>query len=198
MERKGILFVISGPSGVGKGTLRESLTNSDSVSGLIYSISATTRQPRDGEVHGREYFFVDVPTFEAMIEQEQLLEWANVYNNYYGTPKSFVIENLVAGRDVLLEIDIQGAMNAKKQFPDGVFIFILPPSIEELAERLTKRAKDSEDDISRRLSCYDEEVASLKDYDYLVINDDITEAVDKLRGIIIAERCKINRYCQEG
>lgn len=190
--------MISGPSGVGKGTLRENLTKGETIGDLIYSISATTRQPRNGEIHGRDYFFIDVPTFETMIEEGQLLEWAKVYHNYYGTPKSLVVDNLAIGRDVLLEIDIQGAMNTKALFPDGVFIFILPPSIEELAERLIKRGKDSEDDISKRLSCYDEEVASLKDYDYLVVNDNISEAADKLRGIITAERCKIKRFCQEG
>ncbi len=192
MNRKGILFVISGPSGVGKGTLREKLMETPQ-DGLIYSISATTRKPRSGEVDGRDYFFLEVNDFESLITQEKLLEWALVYNNYYGTPKSFVIENLEKGIDVLLEIDIQGALKIKKLMPDGVFVFVLPPSVEELSKRLIERGKDSAQEIERRLACYDQEISNVSHYDYVVVNDYVSEATEKIGAIITAERCSVKR-----
>ncbi|MGE5403602.1 MAG: guanylate kinase [Candidatus Saccharibacteria bacterium] len=192
MERKGILFVISGPSGVGKGTLREKLLLMEN--NLIYSISATTRKARPGEVDGRDYLFTDIERFQEMIDKGELLEWAKVYNNYYGTPRSFVQENLDKGLDVLLEIDIQGALQVKKSFPEGAFIFIMPPSLEALAERLAKRGQDAAEDIERRLACYDEEIKHIWDYDYMVVNDDINPAVSRLNAIIEAERCRIIRF----
>jgi len=192
MSRKGILFVISGPSGVGKGTLRGKLMETP-FEDLIYSVSATTRQPRLGEVEGRDYFFTDVDTFKSLIASGELLEWAFVYNNYYGTPKKFVLDNLERGLDVLLEIDIQGALKIKNTFPDGVFIFVLPPSVEELGKRLNARGKDSQFEIERRLACYDEEISHLDKYDYAVVNDNVIEAVEKIRAIITAERCRVKR-----
>ncbi len=192
MSRKGILFVISGPSGVGKGTLRGKLMETPDE-GLIYSISATTRKPRPGEIEGRDYFFTDAETFESLIASGELLEWAVVYNNYYGTPKKFVLDNLEKGIDVLLEIDIQGALKIKNAFPDGVFIFILPPSVEELGKRLNARGKDSQLEIERRLACYEQEIAHLHQYDYAVVNDNVLDAVDKIRAIITAERCRVRR-----
>ncbi|NLJ72382.1 MAG: guanylate kinase [Syntrophomonadaceae bacterium] len=191
MTHNGILFVISGPSGVGKGTLREALLKS--TPNLIDSISVTTRPARIGERDGREYFFMDRDKFENLIKQEEFLEWAQVYSNLYGTPKQFVQENLDKGLDVLLEIDIQGAMQVKAKKPDGVFIFIAPPNVEELANRLINRGKDSQDSIVERLkACYDE-MEFMREYDYLVINDNISEAIKNLEAIIIAERCKINK-----
>ena len=191
MTHNGILFVISGPSGVGKGTLREALLKS--TPNLIDSISVTTRPARIGERDGREYFFMDRDKFENLIKQEEFLEWAQVYSNLYGTPKQFVQENLDKGLDVLLEIDIQGAMQVKAKKPDGVFIFIAPPNVEELANRLINRGKDSQDSIAERLkACYDE-MEFMREYDYLVINDNISEAIKNLEAIIIAERCKINK-----
>ncbi len=190
-NREGILFVISGPSGVGKGTLTDALLQQEI--GVKYSVSATTRPPRPGEVHGEHYFFLSKDMFCQMIEKGEFLEWACVYGNYYGTPRSFVLENLQKGQDVLLEIDIQGARQIKEQFPQGVFIFIAPPSPEELARRLHKRGKDSPEDIERRLSSYAEEMAQMRSYDYLVVNDSVESAVAKLTAIIVAERCRVTR-----
>lgn len=191
MTHNGILFVISGPSGVGKGTLRDALLKS--TPNLIDSISVTTRPARIGERDGREYFFMDRDKFENLIKQGEFLEWAQVYSNLYGTPKRFVQEKLDKGLDVLLEIDIQGAMQVKAKKPDGVFIFIAPPNVEELANRLINRGKDSQDSIEERLkACYDE-MEFMREYDYLVINDNISEAIKNLEAIIIAERCKINK-----
>ena len=160
---------------------------------LFYSVSTTTRQPRLGEIEGRDYFFTAADTFKSFIASGELLEWAVVYNNYYGTPKKFVLDNLEKGTDVLLEIDIQGALKIKNVIPDGVFIFVLPPSVEELGKRLNARGKDSQLEIERRLACYDEEIAHLDKYDYMVVNDNILEAAEKIRAIITAERCRVRR-----
>ncbi|SHH12891.1 guanylate kinase [Thermosyntropha lipolytica DSM 11003] len=189
MKRKGILFVISGPSGVGKGTIREALL--EKISDIEVSISATTRPPRPGEVHGKDYFFLSGEEFKKMIAEDKFLEWANVYQNFYGTPRDFVIKNLEQGKDVLLEIDIQGAMQVKNKMPEGVFIFIYPPDIQTLAERLCNRGKDSKESIERRLAACAEELRHVKYYDYVVVNDELEWAVKKTEAIIIAERCKI-------
>lgn len=189
MKRRGILFVISGPSGVGKGTIREALLKN--MQDIEVSVSATTRPPRPGEVHGKDYFFLSRDEFKKMIEEDKFLEWANVYQNYYGTPRDFVIENLQQGKDVLLEIDIQGAMQVKSKMPEGVFIFIYPPDIKTLSERLCTRGKDSKESIERRLAACEEELRHVKYYDYVVVNDELEAAVKKTEAIIIAERCKI-------
>ncbi len=189
MDRKGILFVISGPSGVGKGTIKEALLAQ--TEDLNLSISATTREARPGEIHGQHYFFIDRPKFREMIEQGAFLEWAQVYSNLYGTPREFVAEHLQQGRDVLLEIDIQGALQVKEKFSSGVFIFILPPNPEELASRLKSRGQDSRDSIEMRLAAYKDELKHIEYYDYLVVNDDINYALRKITAIIIAERCRI-------
>lgn len=191
MPRKGILFVISGPSGVGKGTIREKLIPHIDVQ---ESISATTRQARVGEEDGKDYFFISREKFLEMVAQEEFLEWASVYANLYGTPKEFVINSLEKGKDVLLEIDIQGALQIKKRMPEGVFIFISPPSIEELAMRLCGRGKDTPDSINRRLAACEEEIKQKIYYDYEVVNDDIDVAVNKIKSIITAERCKIKNF----
>ncbi len=187
--RKGILFIISGPSGVGKGTIKRALLSR--MSDIKLSISVTTRLPRDGEVEGKHYFFVDHSKFNAMLEQNQFLEWAEVYTNRYGTPRSFVMENLDQGRDVLLEIDIQGAMQVKKTMPSGVFIFISPPNTEELASRLLSRGLDSQASIDLRLAASEEELKQINNYDYLVVNDDLDQALGKIQAIIVAERCRV-------
>ncbi|ADI01634.1 MAG TPA: guanylate kinase [Syntrophothermus lipocalidus] len=190
-KRKGILFVISGPSGVGKGTLKDTLLKQQID--IQYSVSATTRPPRPGEVHGEHYFFLSKDTFCQLVEQGEFLEWALVYDHYYGTPRSFVLENLQKGQDVLLEIDIQGARQIRHQFPEGVFIFIAPPDVQELARRLRKRGKDSIEAIEKRLSSYAEEMAQLQHYDYLVVNDRVEAAAEKLVAIMVAERCRVTR-----
>lgn len=190
--RKGILFVMSGPSGVGKGTLKDILLGR--LEDIKYSISATTRPARAGEIHGQHYFFLSKERFKEMIDRDEFLEWAVVYRNYYGTPRHFVLDNLEQGQDVLLEIDIQGAKQVKKNFPRAVFIFVAPPSINELAYRLEKRGKDSREIIQDRLACYTEEMAQVENYDYVVVNDVVECTIAKLMAIITAERCKVVRF----
>lgn len=182
--------MLSGPSGVGKGTVKESLLKT--MDDICLSISATTRKPRSNEINGRDYFFVEANEFEAMIKDDMLLEWADVYTNRYGTPRDFVLETLNKGFDVLLEIDIQGALQVKNKMPEAVFIFLSPPNLEELARRLCTRGQDSQDSIAIRLATCEEEMAHIKYYNYVVINNYIDEAVDKVRSIIKAERCRLN------
>lgn len=189
MGRRGILFVISGPSGVGKGSIREMLVKE--IEELVVSVSATTRPARAGEVEGTDYFFIEESRFRSMIDADDFLEYASVYGNLYGTPRSFVEERLNGGQDVLLEIDIQGAMQVKQKMPEGVFIFIKPPSKEEIARRLSSRGKDSEETIARRLIAYEDEMKFLPEYDYEVLNDELTRAVCKTAAIITAERCRV-------
>ncbi len=190
LERKGILFVLSGPSGVGKGTIKEALLKT--MNDICLSISATTRKPRSGEMHGKDYFFVGENEFEEMIKDDKLLEWAEVYANRYGTPRDFVLNNLNKGFDVLLEIDIQGALQVRNKMPEAVFIFLSPPNLDELARRLCTRGQDSQDSIDLRLATCEAEMAHIKYYNYVVINNHINEAVEKVRSIIQAERCKLN------
>jgi len=192
MTREGILLVISGPSGVGKGTLCTAILKE--VSDLVYSISATSRSPRPGEVHGVNYYFWRRPEFEAKIERDEFLEWATVYGNLYGTPKTQVQEAVKLGKDVILEIDIEGARQIKEKFRDGVFVFIAPPSLEELARRLTKRGADSDEEIQRRLNLASEELDYVSEYDYIVHNDDLESALLKLKSILLAERCRVRRF----
>ncbi|WP_346354554.1 guanylate kinase [Azotosporobacter soli] len=191
MARKGNLIVVSGPSGAGKGTICQEMFRQHCD--LQYSISATTRAPRTGEVDGVNYLFVAKAQFETMIEQDDLLEWAEVYGNYYGTPRSYVMEMLASGKDVVLEIDTQGALQVKKKFPEGIFIYIVPPSLEELSKRIYNRGTDAPDVIERRLSCAKEELICASEYNYVVVNDQLDQAVDKVRAIIVAERCRVQR-----
>ena len=189
-KKKGILFVLSGPSGVGKGTIKEALLKT--MKDICLSISATTRKPRRDEIHGKDYFFVDDTEFKDMIMNDKLLEWADVYKNRYGTPRDFVLEQLGKGFDVLLEIDIQGALQVKNKMPEAVFIFLSPPNLDELARRLCTRGQDSQESIDIRLATCEAEMAHIKYYNYVVINNRIDEAVEKVRSIIQAERCKLN------
>lgn len=189
--RTGILFVISGPSGVGKGTIKDELL--PRLNNIALSVSATTRAPREGEVNGQDYYFLSLEVFSSMLDRGEFLEHAQVYTNMYGTPKQYVIDNLQDGIDVLLEIDIQGAMQVKKHMPQGVFIFIEPPSIDELARRICHRGKDSEESIARRLAACKAEMEHLDYYDYSVVNDNLEEAVGKVQAIIVAERCRIKK-----
>lgn len=191
MPKLGLLVVVSGPSGTGKGTLCKELRRQ--VPELQYSISVTTRPPRPGEKDGVNYYYLSKEKFEEMLANDEFLEWAKVYDNYYGTPKKKVMEVLEKGEDILLEIDIQGALQIMKQFPQGVFIYIVPPSIEELERRIVNRGTDSAEVIKKRLSCVEEELSYMSEYDYIVVNDEVEKAVEKLKAIIVAEKCRPER-----
>lgn len=191
MTQQGILIVLSGPSGAGKGTICKELLRS--YPNLHYSVSATTRAARAGEVHGTNYLFVSQEEFQEMIAKDDLLEWANVYGNCYGTPRQYVMELLNDGKDVILEIDTQGAMQIKDKFPEGVFIYIIPPSLNELANRIYKRGTDSLESIKTRLSCATFEIDCAQHYNYVVVNDLVEEAVRKISAIITAEKCNAKR-----
>lgn len=189
MHHQGNLIVISGPSGVGKGTIRAALMSK--MPELSLSVSVTTRLPRSGEIEGVDYFFVSEDQFRKMVAADEFLEYASVYGNLYGTPKKYVWQELEKGKDIILEIDIQGAQKVKSKMPGALFIFIMPPSIEELAKRLNSRGKDSNQTIQRRLAECETEIAQIKYYDYMVVNDDIESAVNKVIAIITAERCRV-------
>lgn len=184
MERKGLLIVVSGFAGSGKGTLMKRLV--EDYDGYALSVSMTTRNPRPGEVHGREYFFVSKEEFEQKMDEGGLIEYASYVENYYGTPRDYVEEQMAAGKDVLLEIEIQGALKVRKRFPDAVLIFVLPPSVEELYRRLKNRGTETEDVIRKRMSRAREEAGVIGKYDYIVINDEIEESVRSLHGLIEA------------
>ena len=188
--RKGLLVVVSGPSGAGKGTICQALLEKTP---LAYSVSATTRKPRAGEVDGESYYFLSVEAFEKMIEKDELLEWAKVYDNYYGTPLKKVEEKLAAGEDILLEIDTQGAMKVREKFPEGVYIFILPPSLAELERRIRGRDTETEDILQKRLAAAIDEIEAGKCYKYVVTNDEVDGAVDSVCAILAAERRLVAR-----
>ena len=183
--RKGLLILISGPSGTGKGTVCDLLRKNHPE--ISYSISATTRQPRSGEQDGVNYYFYDKEKFRQMIDAGELLEWAEVYGNYYGTPKQKVLDRLNAGEDILLEIDTQGALNVMKAVPEGLFIFLLPPSLEELANRLKGRGTETEESLQRRLGAAVDEIKIAHNYRYVVVNDKVEAAEKAIAGIIEAE-----------
>lgn len=192
MQDKGILIVLSGPSGVGKGTVRKAIFSQENTS-FEYSISMTTRPPREGEVDGVDYFFKTREEFERLIEQGKLLEYAEFVGNYYGTPVDYVRETLDKGRDVFLEIEVQGARQVRQKFPDGLFIFLAPPSLSELKNRIVTRGTESEDIINNRLNVAKEEIEMMHLYDYVVENDQIQHAVEKINAIVIAEHCRRER-----
>ena len=183
---QGLLLVVSGPSGAGKGTICSLLRKE--LPELSYSVSVTTREPREGEVDGRDYFFKTVAQVKDMIFRGELLEYAQVYGNYYGTPKPYVMNLLNEGKDVLLEIDIQGALQIKKVFPDGVFIFVVPPSLEELRARIYKRGTDAEDVIEKRLKAATSELSYASEYDYIIVNDVAEKATKRVLTLLEAER----------
>ena len=190
-DRRGILFIISAPSGTGKTTLCKQLTTN--LPGLWHSISYTTRKPRSGEEHAREYYFVEEQTFQEMIARNDFVEWAHVYGHLYGTPWKSLTEKIDQGIDVLLEIDVQGAMQVKKRFEDSVSIFILPPSMTVLRSRLQTRASDTPEEIQRRLHKVKEEVWSYREYAYIVRNEDLGRSLRDLESIFWSERLKTKR-----
>lgn len=182
----GNLYVVAAPSGAGKTTLVRLLLEQEAAVQL--SISYTTRAPRAGEVDGREYHFVEATEFQAMIAREEFLEWAEVHGNFYGTSKKWIADQLAADRDVLLEIDWQGAQQVRKLFPQAIGVFILPPSMGELTRRLTGRGTDSADVISRRLAAAQAEMRHVGEFDYVIINDQLARALDDLRAVVRASR----------
>lgn len=191
MKKQGTLVVVSGFAGTGKGTvMKELLKRYDSYA---LSISATTRNPRPGEVDGREYFFKTTEEFEQMIGENEFVEYACYVGNYYGTPKKYVQEQLAAGKDVILEIEIQGALNIKSQFPDALLLFIAPPSADVLKERLVGRGTETEDVIEQRLARAVEESRGIENYDYLVVNDDLDECVETVHQVIQSAGWKMSR-----
>lgn len=193
-KHKGKLFILSGPSGAGKGTIcKELLAQTD----LELSVSMTTRQPREGEIHGVHYYFVTEEEFVKRISTDGFLEHAEVYGRRYGTPKEPVIDKLKQGIDVILEIDIQGALKVKENYPDGVFIFILPPSMAELRKRLTGRGTETAEAIEMRLGETLKELSFIEKYDYCVVNGELDEAVARVKAIVIAEHSRVTMTADE-
>ncbi len=184
MRHKGILIVISGFSGAGKGTLMKKLVRE--YDNYALSISATTRAPRTGEEDGREYFFLTKEAFEQKIAENGLIEYACYCDNYYGTPRDYVEKQLAAGRDVILEIEIQGAQKIRKQFPTALLLFVMPPDAEELKRRLTGRGTETEEAVNKRMARAVEEADGIEEYDYIVVNDDLESCVKELHEIILA------------
>ncbi|NEU29427.1 guanylate kinase [bacterium LRH843] len=194
-KEKGLLLVLSGPAGVGKGTVCGALRKE--ATSIQYSVSATTRSPRAGEVDGVNYFFKTREQFEEMIEQDKLLEWAEYVGNYYGTPVDYVRETLNNGQDIILEIEVQGALKVKERFPEGVFIFLMPPSLAELRNRIVGRGTETEEIINKRMTVAREEIEMMKKYDYIVENDQVDLAVSRIQSIVTAEHCKRERLIEK-
>ena len=192
MTKRGLLIVLSGPSGVGKGTVRAAIFSKGEQK-FVYSISATTRKPRTGETDGVDYFFKTREEFEQMIQNKQLLEYAEYVGNYYGTPLEYVENTLATGKDVFLEIDVQGAIQVRELMPEGVFIFLTPPDLNELESRIVNRGTDSDEVIAKRMKTAREELELMKYYDYSVVNDTVDNAVQKIEAIIQTEHLRIIR-----
>lgn len=184
MKHKGILIVVSGFSGVGKGTLMKQLVHS--YDNYALSVSMTTREPRPGESDGKEYFFVSREDFERQIEEDGLIEYASYCGNYYGTPKEYVEKQLEKGKDVILEIEIQGALKVRKQFPTALLLFVMPPGASELKKRLEGRGTETKEAIEKRLRRAAEEADGIENYDFIVINDKLEECVEQMHGLILA------------
>ena len=191
---KGILVVVSGFSGAGKGTVMKRLM--EKYDGYALSVSATTRKPRPGEEDGREYFFRTRDEFEKLIEEDALLEYARYVENYYGTPRSYVEEQLQAGRNVILEIEIQGAMKIKEKIPEALLVFVTPPTVEELERRLTGRGTETSQAIADSLARAGEEAKGMDQYDYILVNDTVEECVDHLHQIIVSEHSRAFRNAE--
>lgn len=191
MNKKGILVVVSGFSGAGKGTVMKELLRQ--YENYALSVSVTTRKPRPGEEDGREYFFRTKEEFEELIRQDALIEYARYVDNYYGTPRSYVEQQLSAGRDVILEIEIQGAMKVKEKIPEALLVFVTPPSVEELKHRLEGRGTETPDVIASRMSRAGEEAEGMEAYDYILVNDDLQECVERMHQIIQSEHFRMER-----
>lgn len=189
---KGFLLVLSGPSGSGKGTVSQELLKNNKD--IVFSTSVTTRTPRPGEVDGENYFFVDIDKFEDMAKNNELLEYAFVHTNYYGTPREFVFNEIDKGEIVLVEIDVQGALQIKKNYKDAIFIFLIPPTIDELKERLTNRGTETEEEIKVRFENAFKELDFVGEYDYFIINDKVEQAVSNIETIIAAEKLRVKRH----
>ncbi|KRM80992.1 guanylate kinase [Fructilactobacillus sanfranciscensis DSM 20451] len=192
MAKRGMLIVLSGPSGVGKGTVRKALFEDPEVD-FNYSISMTTRNPREGEKNGVDYYFVSKEQFEENIKNGEMLEYAKYVDNYYGTPLNYVNEQLNAGHDVFLEIEVNGALQVRANCPDGVFIFLTPPDIKELRSRLVGRGTDDLEVINKRIQKASKEIRMMQNYDYAIVNDKIKNAVEQIKDIVKSERLKVNR-----
>ena len=192
MSERGLLIVFSGPSGVGKGTVRQEIFSTPDHK-FEYSVSMTTRAQRPGEVDGKDYFFRSRDVFEELIRNGQMLEYAEYVGNYYGTPLTYVNETLDKGIDVFLEIEVQGALQVKKKVPDAVFIFLTPPDLNELQERLVGRGTDSEEVIAQRIERAREEIALMSEYDYAIVNDEVPLAAERVKRVIEAEHFRVDR-----
>ena len=194
-KEKGLLLVLSGPAGVGKGTVCGALRKEETD--IQYSVSATTRKPRAGEVDGVNYFFKSHEQFQTMIVENKLLEWAEYVGNFYGTPVDYVRETLDKGQDIILEIEVQGAMKVRERFPEGVFIFLMPPSLAELRNRIVGRGTETAEVIDQRMTVAKEEIDLMKMYDYVVENDAVDGAVNRIKSIVTAEHCKRVRLIEK-
>ncbi|MGM0167849.1 guanylate kinase [Enterococcus sp. AZ135] len=192
MSERGLLIVLSGPSGVGKGTVRKAIFERDDNE-FQYSVSMTTRSMRAGEVEGVDYYFRTKEEFEAMIEAGEMLEYAEYVGNYYGTPLTYVNKTLDEGKDVFLEIEVQGAQQVKEKVPDGVFIFLTPPDLAELKARIVGRGTDSPEVIEERMRVARQEIEMMALYDYAVVNDQVPKAVDRIKDIIVSEHYRVDR-----
>lgn len=188
----GFLLVLSGPSGSGKGTVSQALMEKNDK--ISFSTSVTTRMPRPNEVNGENYFFTSIEEFERMVENDELLEYAFVHTNYYGTPKKFVFDEIEKGEIVLLEIDVQGALQIKKRYKEAVFIFLLPPTMDELKSRLIKRDTETEEEINTRFRNAFKELDFVGEYDYFVVNSKVEQAVKDIENIIEAEKLRVKRH----
>ncbi|MBC1272605.1 guanylate kinase [Listeria booriae] len=192
MTDRGLLIVLSGPSGVGKGTVRKAVFD-DPTTSFEYSISMTTRKPREGEVDGVDYYFRTKEQFEQAIQDGKMLEYAQYVGNYYGTPLDYVEEILTDGKDVFLEIEVQGALQVRQAMPDGIFIFLTPPDLSELKNRIIGRGTESMDVVEERMTEARKEIEMMNSYDYAVVNDIVDNAVQKIKGIVQTEHLKIER-----
>lgn len=196
MAKRGMLIVLSGPSGVGKGTVRKAIFDQGG-NDFQYSISMTTRKPREGEVNGVDYYFVSKEEFEHNIETGQMLEYAKYVDNYYGTPLKYVNETLDQGKDVFLEIEVNGALQVRKKSPDGVFVFLTPPDLMELKQRIINRGTEDMETINKRMKKAVEEIRMMQDYDFAVVNDKVENVVESIKTIIRSERFRVARVFPE-